>query len=550
MQVLHLKIPIFRYCACRKKAVILQPNLNINNKFIKLMKKFFLFAALGLTMMAQAAELDYYKTLVDEQADASKGQTQLYSLEYAEDGSLYLQSSYQTATNEETGMVFEGNTYQGGTAAKWADLKISNYRNSFLAKLDAEGNLLWAKADTTGDYDLSNTAIAVTNDGGVIYADKFRGRRGTYMSFFNVYDKDGQLVASNNMSFTNYDSIKVDGKMVKRKDAFSWKGAAQDAEGYVYIVGLQGDTLLPTWNDSIAPRKAWDTKGNLSANCNTVILKYQPQYNQTQDLDFVGATTTNDLALVYDYPLGVHYADGALYVAGTYKDAEGSGLYVAKYSTALEREWIKFHPVAAILQFQQTKFADGKIFVCGGAAKGSVTVGEKTIETVGTMNHGLVYILDQETGEALDFALLGKDKELHITVAALPTTTGVVAYHYGPMGTSVALHYNAQMEVEKVDTLAVGGGSSTVSVVGRSADGKQTAVGLRAKTGSDFHVLNAEPLNFTTTNWYSVLTVLNTEGQTQAVENINDDTQKAVKFIKNGQLLIRYNGKTYNVLGL
>ena len=518
------------------------------------MKKFFLFAALGLTMMAQAAELDYYKTLVDEQADASKGQTQLYSLEYAADGSLYLQSSYQTATNEETGMVFEGNTYQGGTAAKWADLKISNYRNSFLAKLDAEGNLLWAKADTTGDYDLSNTAIAVTNDGGVIYADKFRGRRGTYMSFFNVYDKDGQLVASNNMSFTNYDSIKVDGKMVKRKDAFSWKGAAQDAQGYVYIVGLQGDTLLPTWNDSIAPRKAWDTKGNLSANCNTVILKYQPQYNQTQDLDFVGAATTNDLALVYDYPLGVHYADGALYVAGTYKDAEGSGLYVAKYSTALEREWIKFHPVAASLQFQQTKFADGKIFVCGGLGKnGQIKVGDKVVVASTTANNsGFVYVLDEQTGEALDAAVhVPEANPLNITVAAFPTKDGFVAYNHETLnGIQVALNYDKELNLVSTDTIGKGGGSSTVSVVGRNEDGTKTAVGIRARSNAPYNLLNEEPMQFTTTNWYSVLAVLNTEGQTQAVENINDDTQKAVKFIKNGQLLIRYNGKTYNVLGL
>ena len=29
------------------------------------MKKIFFFAALGLSMMAQAVELDYYKTLID-----------------------------------------------------------------------------------------------------------------------------------------------------------------------------------------------------------------------------------------------------------------------------------------------------------------------------------------------------------------------------------------------------------------------------------------------------------------------------------------------------
>lgn len=64
-------------------------------------KNVFLMAALGLSMMAHGTELNYYKSLVDEQADATKGTTQLYSLDYAPDGSLYLLSSYQTVSAEE-----------------------------------------------------------------------------------------------------------------------------------------------------------------------------------------------------------------------------------------------------------------------------------------------------------------------------------------------------------------------------------------------------------------------------------------------------------------
>ena len=526
--------------------------LTTNNKIQTLMKKIFLFAALGLAVMAQGAELNSIKTLVDEQADASKGATQIYSLEYAADGSLYLLNMYQTASAEETGLLFEGKAYQGATAAKWGsktgEQKYSNMRNSFLAKLDAEGNVLWAKADTTGDYDLANSALALTADGGVIFADKFRTRKGVYMSFFNLYDANGALVATNNMSFTNYDSIEVDGKKVARKEAFSWSGATQDEDGFVYIAGLQGDTLLPTWKDSIAPRKAWNTKGSLSSNCNTVILKYKPAYNAYMDLDYVGAVINND-ELVYDKPLGLHYENGKLYVAGSYSNGTESGIYAAAYNTNLEREFIQYHPVAGNLQFQQTKFADGKIFICGGLAKGSVTVGEKTLTAAGTLNNGLIYILDQATGAALDVALLGKEKELHITVAALPTDTGIIAYHYGPMGTSVALNYNENLELVSVDTLALGGGASTLTTVARNAEGNKTSIGLRAKTGSDFTVLDAEPLDFTTTNWYCVIAELNTKGETQGIDDIQTG-EKAVKFIQNGQLFIRHNGKTYNVLGM
>lgn len=521
------------------------------------MKKFFFLAALGLSTMVQAAELDYYTTLVDVQKDATKGTTQLYNLEYAADGSLYLSCMYQTVDTSEVGLLFEGNRYKGATASKWGskagEMKYTNMRNSFLAKLDAEGNLLWAKADTTGDYDLSNTTIAVTNDGGLIYADKFRTRKGVYMSFFNMYNAAGQLVASNNMSFTNYDSILVDNKKVARKEAYSWAGAAQDENGYIYIAGLQGDTLLPTWNDSIAPRKAWNTKGSLSANCNTVILKYKPEYNQFQDLTYVKAVINND-ELVYDRPLGLHYEGGKLYVAGTYKKGTESGIYAACYNTNLERQFIQYHAVNGSLQFQQTKFEDGKIFVCGGLAKnGSITIGDKVVPASTTAaNSGFVYVINQANGEALDAAVnVPEANPLNITVAAYPTDSGYVAYNHETLnGFQMSLHYDKNLNLVRVDTIGQGGGSSTISVVGHSAANNKTAIGLRARSTAPYELQDEEPMQFTTTNWYSVVAVISTKEQPTAVENIRTDTDKAVKFIQNGQLYIKYKGVMYNVQGV
>jgi hypothetical protein len=480
------------------------------------MKKIFLLAALGLSMMASAVEMDYYKTLVDEQATASAGQTQLYSLEYATDGSMYLLSSYQTASAEEVGLHFEDKTYQGATAKKWGsktgELKVQNMRNSFLAKLDAEGNLLWAKADTTGDYDLSNSALAVTAEGGVIYADKFRTRKGVYMGFMNMYNAAGNLLATNNMAFTSYDSIEVDGQKVARKEAFSWAGIAQDANGFVYFAGLQGDTLVPTWSDSIAPRKAWNTKGSLSSNCNTFICKYRVDLTK-EKLVYVGAVINND-ELDYDRPLGLHYENGKLYIAGTYGKGAEQGIYAACYNTNLEREFIEYHPIAGSLQFQQTKFDDGKIFVCGGVAKGSVTVGEKTIATTGNFNHGLVYIMNQADGATLDFDVhAAANNALNITVAAYPTKDGYVAYNHETLnGIQIAFTYDKDMNLVKADTLGQGGGSSTINAVGRSVLRDHTLVGLRARTTGDYYLLDKDTLNFAgKTNWYSLVAALNTE---------------------------------------
>ncbi|MBQ7632139.1 MAG: hypothetical protein IJS82_05215 [Paludibacteraceae bacterium] len=516
------------------------------------MRKFFLFAALGLSMISLATEPYYYKTLVDEQSKPTSGSTMLYALEFAQDSSLYLLSSYQTTSAEEVGLHFADQTYQGASVSKWGaqpgEYKYQNMRNSFLAKLDAEGNVIWARPDTTGDYDLAGTALAPTTDGGIMYADKFRGRKGNYMSYINLYNKDGQLVASNNIALT-VDSIIVDGKKVARNDAFSWAAIAQDADGYVYLAGYHADTLIPTHLDTIAPRKEWNYDGSKSDACNTVILKYKPQYNVFMDLDYVGAVINSD-DLISDRPLGMHIENGKLYLAGTYKNNDGTGIYAACYNTNLEREYIVYHPIKGALQFQQTVFENGKIFVCGGISKGSITIGEKTLSTQGEFNHGLIYVMNMADGSVVDAAVRSAaNNALNITVAAYAEETGFVAYNHETLnGITMALHYNDQLNLLSTDTLATGA-SSIISAVGRRLDGKQTAIGFRTRTLKEFDMMG-HVLDFAdVTNWFSVLAVVDEEHAPQAVDNIETDDNQPTKFLQNGQLFIHYNGKVYNVLG-
>ena len=139
------------------------------------MKKVIFLAALGLSVMAQAAEPGYFKTLVAEQADATKGQTQLYNLDYYADGSLLLLSSYSTASKDEVGLHFDGETYQGGTASK---LSLQALTNAFMAKVDKEGTVLWTVPDTTYQFDLGGSVNMATKDGGAIFAQKMRNKKG------------------------------------------------------------------------------------------------------------------------------------------------------------------------------------------------------------------------------------------------------------------------------------------------------------------------------------------------------------------------------------
>lgn len=509
------------------------------------MKKIFFFAALGLSMMAQAVELDYYQTLVAEQDDATKGQTQLYNLDFYQDGSLLLLSSYSSATADEVGLRFAGNTYQGGTAAK---ISLSSLTNAFLAKLDENGNLLWAVPDTTYQFDLSGSAATATTDGGAIFAQKMRNKKGRYVTFVNVHDNTSFVTASNNIT-ASYE--RTAGMTADPNDSYAWAGVVQDENNNVYLAGYQADTLFPTWRDTIAMRpNTWNGNAQTkSSNCNTVILKYTKSGN---DLNYAGFVTTNSDELVYDRPVGLHYENGKLYVAGTYKNATETGLYSARYDANLNREYVVYHPVTGSLQFQQTKFEDGKMYICGALSKGSVSIGEKTVATSGNMNNGLVYIINMADGSAADAAIHHAAADaLNITVAAFPTSTGVVAYNHETLnGIQLALYYDENMNLVNTDTIGFGGGSSTVSCVARMADGTKTAVGLRARTTADYNLLDEQPMNFASqTNWYSVVAVLNTETETTAIDEVSSDKTQSSKFIQNGQLFIRHNGRVYNILG-
>jgi hypothetical protein len=189
------------------------------------------------------------------------------------------------------------------------------------------------------------------------------------------------------------------------------------------------------------------------------------------------------------------------------------------------------------------------------AKNGSITIGDKVVPASTTAaNSGFVYVINQANGEALDAAVnVPATNPLNITVAAYPTDSGYVAYNHETLnGLQMSLQYDKNLNLVRVDTLGQGGGSSTISVVGRSADGDHTAVGLRARTTADFNVLG-NTMNFADkTNWYSVLAVLNTVGQKTPTgfETVQQEANgKAVKFIKNGQLYIMYEGKMYDVRG-
>lgn len=504
------------------------------------MKKVIFLAALGLSVMAQAAEPGYFKTLVAEQADATKGQTQLYNLDYYADGSLLLLSSYSTASKDEVGLHFDGDTYQGGTASK---LSLQALTNAFMAKVDKEGTVLWTVPDTTYQFDLGGSVNMATKDGGAIFAQKMRNKKGRYVTFINVHDNTSFVTESNNItaSYERTSTMTAD-----PNDSYAWAGLAQDEENNVYLAGYQADTLFPTWKDTIAMRpNKWNGNAQQkSSNCNTVIIKYDDHMKYL-------AYVINSDDLVYDRPVGMHYENGKLYVVGTYKNSTESGIYAAAYGTDLKREFIEYHPIKGNLQFQQTKFEKGRIYICGGISKGSITIGEKTISTSGNMNNGLVYVINQANGKALNADIhAAVNDALNITVAAFPTATGVIAYNHETLnGIQMAFNYDEDLTLVSIDTLGTGGGSSTISCVARNADATQTAIGCRARTTTDYLLLG-QTFNFADkTNWYSVLATLNTKSPSTAIESIQQTATRAEKFIQNGQLLIRHNGKVYNVAG-
>ena len=512
------------------------------------MRKFLLcivaFVALSFNSV-QAVGVDYYQTLITTQVDGPKGQSHVFDMSYYDDGSLLLMANYQTDTTAGEGVFeFAGHTYglaygnrKGNGGSRY---KLLNYHNAFLAKLDNEGELQWAVVDSTFDFDVSASAVMTTKAGGAVFAQKGKDADGRYWTYINIYSNTGQFIDGGYV-LADYEQKPF---MTKEpKDSYAWTGLVQDAESNTYLVGYQAGNLIPKANgDTVFARtQEWSGEGSeKSKYANTVILKYD------QNMYFKVATKYID-GLVYDRPSGIHYEDGKLYVAGVYGKENESGFYAARYNTNLELEDIQYHPVTGSIHLLQTKFVDGKIYVCGGLGKnGSITIGDKTITTGNANNNnGLIFIINQADGKALDAAV--KDDVFGLTIAAYPTADGVDAYYYGPMGKNLALHYDADMNLVKQDTLATGGGLSITTCVARKADGSQTALGLRAQYTSEFDLLGIkmQPEN---TNWYGVVATLSENGH-QGLENIDSERGKAVKFIENGQLYLRYNERVYNILG-
>ena len=494
---------------------------------------------------ANAIGLDYYQTLVTKQQLAASGQSHVFDMHYYEDGNLLIVANYQTDTTAGEGVLeFAGKTFDAALGNRKGNggsrYRLKNYRNAILAKLDEQGEILWSVVDSTFDYDVSASAIMPTKNGGAIFAEKGKDAEGRYWTYINLYSNTGQFLDG---GYVMADFEQKPFMTKEPKDSYSWTGLVQDSVGNTYLVGYQAGDLIPRANkDTVRARTTmWDGEGSQKSKyANTVILKYD------KNMFFAGATSYIE-GLVYDRPSGIHYENDKLYVAGVYKNATDSGFYAAWYNTNLELEDIQYHPVTGSINLQQTKFVDGKIYICGGLGKnGSITIGEKTITTEATINNsGFVYIINQADGQAIDFAV--KNDVFGLTIAAYPEEDGVVAYYYGPMGKNMALHYDADMNLLKQDTIATGGGSSITTCVARTADATQTAVGLRANRNSEFDLLSnkMQPDN---TNWYSVVATLSKNGK-MGCENIKADNEKAVKFIENGQLFIRYNGKVYNILG-
>ena len=509
------------------------------------MRKIFFLSVLMLSMISYAAELDYYQTLVTKQQAGDDGQSHVFGLDYYADGSLLLLANYQTDTASGEGvMEFAGHTYgvamgnrKGSGGSRY---KLKNYRNAFFAKLNPQGDLLWAVVDSTFDYDVSASAIMATENGGAIFAEKGRDAEGRYWTYINVYSANGGFFDG---GYVMADYEQKSYMTVEPKDSYAWTGLVQDEAGNTYLAGYQAGDLIPRANKDTVPArtKEWTGEGNeKSKYANTVILKYDG------NMFFAGATSYIE-GLTYDRPTGIHYEDGKIYVAGVYGKADENGIYAARYNTDLVLEDIQYHPVIGSIKAEQTKFVDGKIYICGGLGKnGSITVGDKTITTESTINNsGLVYVINQADGKAIDVAV--KNDVFGLTVAAYPEKDGVVAYYYGPMGKNIALHYDANMNLVQQDTLATGGGQSLVTCVAQKADKSQTAVGFRARSNQEFDMLGIK-LQPENPNWYGIITTFKGEKE-EAVENVQTENGKAVKFLQNGQLMIRYNGKVYTILG-
>lgn len=516
------------------------------------MRKIFFLAAALISLHAAAQFQGDWLTDLHSDASGNHSQSNWQSVDYYSDGDALVFGSYGSYAATDKGHLvdttFLGADYGGGGNA-------SSYNsNMLLAKLDTDGQVVWALHSEAGEIELAGSVVTPTSDGGALLAIKFRHQQkvtsGENAPLYTIVDATNTptTLQMANPGMKTYQPaiirVNANGEITKvlnltasyaksesmtsnPTSVFKWAGIVEDAEGNVYVSGLQSLDLTIGTTTIAARQTSWNGDAQTySSNCNTFVIKLDSDLGYVKHI--VGGGN-----LTFDSGNSLSYVDGNLYMVGLYQSeavnftlggqsltlAEKQyGHYVAKLNTNLQAQYINNIPVIAhngkqaVLPYHVSFSADNQYMYITTRVMGGVVVGNDTLRAGGTMNNGAVVRVNLSDGSA-DKGVIRQQSTINLSVATFEIGDSIYVINYGPMGTTVEMRYDKDFGSESVKTLATGGGMSTV--VTAAAHDNQLLVGLRAKGSTNFTVMDSV-INVTS-SWYAPLFTYSVQQPTEPV---------------------------------
>ena len=547
------------------------------------MKQFFTLILTLCAICTHAQTFNWITTL--SATETSKAQTNIQYVAYYSDSSALVFGNYGSLLATDAGVLGE-KQYPGadyGTA--------SGYNKNFiLAKLDKNGNVLWAVHSEDGDVNDSQSAATLTADGGAVLALKFRHsdrnkQDGVTSSLYKIVDeagqsfsremeypgawvnqpvlvrvdKDGNVTTVKDLWVSSEQAAKGDGLTT---DAFTFSAAAEDANGNIFITGSQSlDMKIDNVTISARPQPEWNGT-TTDSRYNGFVLKLDA------DLGYL-AHITGEGTIQNDKPSCVAYRKGKLYFSGLAKAEEGTATLTLGGKSADVQElcvvnaclnidltvnWLTATPIVRYnnkqgnLLYQSLLSHDGNTLYLTGGIQGAIELGGQTIHSGGeansTMNDGYVLAYNTADGLLAHAAVFGSTT-LNLNHGAVDLGDSLYVYNY-QFGDIRQVAYDKQLNRGSIRSLATGGGSSTL--VYTAACNGQIMLALRSKGGADFNVFN-RTLNIPGL-WFNTLVAFHMDYDVPSA--VADITLPATtgKVLRDGQIIILRDGHNYSITGV
>ncbi len=324
----------------------------------------------------------------------------IYLAKYTPEGELIWARNYGSEntdsvisiTTDQAGNLYLLGTFQ--TSITLGDTTLTTvYPSSFVAKLDADGNVLWAKSNSDDTYGWTGGGIAVDLAGNVYFSGVYNSDTITFGSFVLSYANFS--ATEQNVAVPFVVKLDANGETVWAKGAnrgtantgttFA-NGVAADNQGNVFITG---SFSIPTLDfGGVTLTKALTSNWNH----NMFLVKFNADgttaWGKNSGSNYTNVTMGYDVATDNQgnvFNVGV-FANTVTWDGMSLSASSGNSAYFLKYDTNGVIQWAK----SSIGTFEPNHFrsvktdANGNIYICGNTGSLSENFGNNVVMSAST----------------------------------------------------------------------------------------------------------------------------------------------------------------------